>query len=60
MNMDVLLRIRYRQTPFPARLLCTDEGMYIRFETPQKSVTPGQFAAWYVDGALLGSGAICW
>lgn len=60
MELDVLLRIRYRQTPFRAQLLCTSEGMYVRFETPQKSVTPGQFAAWYVDGALLGSGAICW
>lgn len=60
MDMDVLLRIRYRQTPFPARLLCTAEGMYISFDAPQKSVTRGQFAAWYVDGALLGSGAITW
>ncbi|MBU6324379.1 MAG: tRNA 2-thiouridine(34) synthase MnmA [Bacteroidetes bacterium] len=58
MNMDVHLRIRYRQEPFEARLDCTEEGMYVHFANPQKSVTPGQFAAWYVGDELLGSGAI--
>jgi tRNA-specific 2-thiouridylase len=57
--MDVLLRIRYRQEPFEARLNCFEEGMFIHFAVPQKSVTPGQFAAWYVNDELLGSGAIC-
>jgi tRNA-specific 2-thiouridylase len=59
-NMEVLLRIRYRQIPFKATLVRVDEGMYIQFAEPQKSVTPGQFAAWYLGDELLGSGAICW
>jgi len=59
-EMNVLLRIRYRQKPFEATLCAREEGMYIRFANPQKSVTPGQFAAWYLDDELMGSGAIAW
>lgn len=56
---DYLVRIRYRQPLQRGRLICTPEKMYIRFEQPQRGVTPGQFAAWYTtDGELLGSGTI--
>jgi tRNA-specific 2-thiouridylase len=36
------------------------EGLYIIFEKPQKSVTPGQFAAWYDEDELIGSGVIAY
>jgi tRNA-specific 2-thiouridylase len=53
------VRIRYRQPLQNAELIMENEGLYILFESPQKSVTPGQFAAWYNgDGELEGSGAI--
>ena len=56
---DYLVRIRYRQPLQRARLIYTPEKMYIRFEQPQRGVTPGQFAAWYTEeGELLGSGTI--
>ena len=56
---DYLVRIRYRQPLQRARLIFTPEKMYIRFEQPQRGVTPGQFAAWYTEeGELLGSGTI--
>jgi tRNA-specific 2-thiouridylase len=32
-------------------------GMYISFEEPQSAIT-GQFAAWYLDDELVGSGVI--
>ena len=36
-------------------------GLYILFDKPQRSITPGQFAAWYVKAdsakALSGSDA---
>ena len=56
---DYLVRIRYRQPLQQARLLRRSDGLYIVFETPQRGVTAGQFAAWYsTDGELQGSGVI--
>jgi tRNA-uridine 2-sulfurtransferase len=51
-------RIRYRQKLEACTLFKRDEGLYIIFERPQKSITPGQFAAWYKDDELVGSGVI--
>lgn len=56
---DYLVRIRYRQPLQKAQLIMADEGLYIKFEQPQRGITPGQFAAWYAeDGEMLGSGVI--
>lgn len=55
---DYLVRIRYRQPLQKARLFYRSEGIYIIFETPQRGITPGQFAAWYDGEELLGSGVI--
>lgn len=55
---NYLLRIRYRQEPSPARLERRTEGLYILFEQEQRGISPGQFAAWYADDALIGSGVI--
>jgi tRNA-specific 2-thiouridylase len=55
---DYLVRIRYRQPLQRARLFARDEGYYIIFEEQQRGITPGQFAAWYDDDELLGSGVI--
>jgi tRNA-specific 2-thiouridylase len=52
-------RIRYRQNLVPCSLHQRLEGLYILFEAPQKSITPGQFAAWYDGEELIGSGVIC-
>lgn len=51
-------RIRYRQPLEPCTLHKKEEGLYIIFERPQKAITPGQFAAWYEDDELIGSGVI--
>lgn len=51
-------RIRYRQPLQKGKLIVRDEGAYIEFDEWQRGVTPGQFAAWYKDGELLGSGPI--
>ncbi len=55
---DYLVRIRYRQPLQRARLFKTDNGLYIVFDEPQRGITPGQFAAWYSDEEMLGSGVI--
>lgn len=53
-----MIRIRYRQPLQRARLYRRFEGMYIIFDEPQRGITPGQFAAWYTDEELIGSGVI--
>jgi tRNA-specific 2-thiouridylase len=53
-----LARIRYRQKLEPCTLHKKPEGLYIIFDKPQKSITPGQFAAWYEGDELIGSGVI--
>ena len=53
------MRIRYRQPLQDATLLMRENGLFILFEQPQRSITPGQFAVWYTpDGEMPGSGVI--
>lgn len=52
------VRIRYRQPLEKATLHQQEEGLYIVFDRPQKSIAAGQFAAWYQDEELIGSGVI--
>lgn len=52
------VRIRYRQELQKATLHKVDKGLYIVFEEPQRGITPGQFAAWYKNDELVGSGVI--
>jgi tRNA-specific 2-thiouridylase len=57
-EQDYEVRIRYRQNLQNATIKRTKEGLYISFYEAQRGVTPGQFAAWYQDGELIGSGVI--
>ena len=57
-TMQVMARIRYRQTLEKATLHRTISGLYVIFEQPQSAITEGQFVAWYNDDELLGSGVI--
>lgn len=56
--MDVMVKIRYRQPLQKAKLHKASSGLYIEFEEFQKAITEGQFAAWYVEDELIGSGVI--
>ncbi|MBO4743601.1 MAG: tRNA 2-thiouridine(34) synthase MnmA [Bacteroidales bacterium] len=60
-------RIRYRQELQDAVLLYRENGLFVVFDKPQRSITPGQFAAFYAlpdpsdkwdAPELLGSGII--
>ena len=57
-NDDYLVRIRYRQPLQNATMHQKENGLYIVFEEPQRGITSGQFAAWYKNDELLGSGVI--
>jgi len=57
-ELSVLARIRYRQPLEEATLYQTENGMYMVFKNLQSAITDGQFAAWYREDELLGSGVI--
>jgi tRNA-specific 2-thiouridylase len=57
-SINRLVRVRYRQPLQDAELYMKDEGLYILFGKKQRGITSGQFAAWYDDEELLGSGVI--
>ncbi len=55
---EYMVRIRYRQSLQHATLIMENDGMYILFDEPQRGITQGQFAAWYHNDVLVGSGVI--
>lgn len=57
-SMEVMARIRYRQTLEKATIYQFENGFYMEFENPQSAIAEGQFAAWYIDDELIGSGVI--
>ncbi len=57
-TMEVTARIRYRQPLEKATLYKTFSGLYVIFDKPQSAITEGQFAAWYLNDELVGSGVI--
>lgn len=57
-QLECLVRIRYRQQLRPATLIRKESGCYILFPEKERGITPGQFAAWYIEDELVGSGVI--
>jgi tRNA-specific 2-thiouridylase len=51
-------RIRYRQPLQKGILIEKNSEFYILFVSKQRGITPGQFAAWYIDNQLIGSAII--
>ena len=56
--VDVDVKIRYKATESPAVLRPNELGAVVRFDRPQRSVTPGQAAVFYQGDVLLGGGTI--
>jgi len=57
-KMEVMARIRYRQPLQSATLYKVENGLFVDFKEKQSAITEGQFAAWYVEDELIGSGVI--
>jgi len=57
-TMQVMARIRYRQSLEKATLYKVESGLYVVFQKPQFAITEGQFVAWYLEDELVGSGVI--
>jgi tRNA-specific 2-thiouridylase len=52
------VRIRYRQPLEACCLYKRENGLYLIFKNLQRGIAPGQFAAWYENDELIGSGVI--
>lgn len=53
------VKVRYRHREVPATIIPeNDTDAMIRFDTPEKAVTPGQGAVFYQDDLVLGGGWI--
>lgn len=58
-NFDAEVKIRYKATKANSRIsLLPDGRTQVRFEDPQRGVTPGQAAVIYAGEEVLGSGLI--
>ena len=52
------LRIRYRQPLQKGHVITSDNNVYLLFNEAQRGITPGQFAAIYLNEELIASGVI--
>lgn len=57
-NTDIGVKIRYKSTETSARLYPDGSGARVRFRTPQRAITPGQAAVFYVGDEVMGGGRI--
>ena len=55
---EYMVRIRHRQSLQKASLHINSDYLYILFNNPQRGIAKGQFAAWYQQNTLIGSGPI--
>lgn len=59
-NIKVTAKVRYQQPLAPATLKQVSRNkLKLKFDQPQKAITPGQFGVFYQGEVCLGGGKIC-
>ena len=57
-TIEVYFRVRYRQPLERGKIFMYKNGLFILFDRPISSIASGQFASWYIENELIGSGVI--
>ena len=57
-TIEVYFRVRYRQPLERGKIFMYKIGLFILFDRPISSIASGQFASWYIENELIGSGVI--
>ncbi len=58
LDTPVTVKIRYKFAEAPAAVSPVAGGALVRFDEPQRAITPGQAAVFYQDDTVLGGGPI--
>lgn len=56
--MEVEVKTRYSSNQAPATITAEGDKIRVKFKEPQRAMTPGQSAVFYVDDIVLGGGKI--
>ena len=57
-EIDVEVKTRYSSKVAKAKIIKVDDKIKVKFYEPQRAITPGQSAVFYVDDIVLGGGKI--
>ena len=58
-KMSVTVKTRYSAKEAKAEIIQEEKNIKVIFDEPQRAITPGQSAVFYVDDIVLGGGKIC-
>ena len=56
--LDVTVKTRYSTKASKAKIIQEDDKIKVIFEEPQRAITPGQSAVFYIEDIVLGGGKI--
>ena len=59
-EIEVNVKTRYSSREAKAKIKMEEDKIKITFEEPQKAITPGQSAVFYIDNIVVGGGKIIW
>lgn len=57
--MNVTVKTRYSSKEASAKIMQEDNTIKVMFDEPQRAITPGQSAVFYIGDIVLGGGKIC-